>query len=126
MTVLDWLAAALYLYLFMVSAKQAVKGGGPARAACLVIGLLVLPSAAFMHFYGGWDLSRSGKLMSPAAWWVVTVPNPGGGDPRATVRATATSAAGAASRARASIGVIHLLLIDHEILGGHSGPLSIC
>lgn len=79
MTTQSWLFSALYLYLALLFVKNSVESRGAARSASFVAALFVIPSAAFIHLAGNWDLSPTGMLNSPAAPWVIAVPNPSGG-----------------------------------------------
>lgn len=81
MSTQTWLFAILYLYLFLLFVKNSAEGRGAARSIFFVAAIFVVPSAAFIHLAGGWDISASGSLNGPAAPWVVAVPNPSGGAP---------------------------------------------
>lgn len=81
MTPADFFFAALYLYLMLLCVKHSVDSKGPARSVSFVAALLVIPSAAFIHLKGRWDLSPTGPLNDPSAPWVVRIAGAQGGEP---------------------------------------------
>lgn len=75
----DLALTALLLYLFLAGSKQALRRRRDPRAAGLVVVLLLVPSLAMIHWYGGWDFSAASPLNDPERWWNIVVSNEKGG-----------------------------------------------
>ena len=67
--------AILGLYLFLAFLKQGFRRQGESRAIAIVVALVLLPTLAFIHYVGEWDLSRDGPFsqIDDAHWWVIPV-----------------------------------------------------
>lgn len=72
-----------YLYLFVVCAKEAIKGKGKLGDTFLIAALFMVPSAAFIHLESGWKPFAPGPFNSLSAWWVVPVVSTEGAPPTA-------------------------------------------
>jgi len=75
----DLAFALLLLYLFLAGIKQALHRRRDARTAGLLVTLLLVPSLAMIHWYGGWDFSTASPLNDPNRWWSITVSSEAGG-----------------------------------------------
>lgn len=85
------LGILLLAYLFLVAWKQAVRGRGDLRSIGLVSGLLLIPSAAIIHFYGGWELfDQACSFNQGSRWWVMQIQCEGVAQPRALNLITGT------------------------------------
>ncbi len=71
--------ALVLLYLFLAGGKQALHRRRDAKAAGLVVVLLLVPSLAMIHWYGGWDFSTDSPLNDPNRWWNIIVSNKASG-----------------------------------------------
>jgi len=63
----------LLLYLFLAARKQALLRRRDARAAGLVAAVLLVPTMAIIHWYGGWDFSAASPLNDPSRWWNIVI-----------------------------------------------------
>lgn len=81
MTPSDIFFAALYAYLILVCIKHSVVSLGPTRSISFATGLFVIPSAAFIHLRGHWNLAPDGPLNSPHLPWMVRLSDQNGGNP---------------------------------------------
>lgn len=75
----DLTLTLLLLYLFLAGSKQALRRKRDARAPGLSVALLLVPSLAIIHWYGGWDFSTTSPLNDPNRWWSIIVSSEAGG-----------------------------------------------
>ena len=69
----DLILSLILFYLFLMGSKQALRRRRDARTAGLVVALLLVPSIAIIHWYGGWDFSCASPLNDPKRWWNIIV-----------------------------------------------------
>lgn len=73
MDALNIIGALVYAYFFLVALKHLIEAKGAVRSLALTLAVFLIPSAAAIHFIGGWRPFAPGPFNDPANWWVIEI-----------------------------------------------------
>jgi small-conductance mechanosensitive channel len=76
----DIAVAGLGVYLFFVFLKQGLRREREGRSFWLVLGLVVLPLLAAVHYLGRWSFDPAAGWNALDRWWCLRIPPPEGED----------------------------------------------